>query len=158
MQDNGKTYGAIMSGEHVFYILETGKEERPDGLAKFTHLWILKDDSWKMSRILSYDHGPAPRQNKRKQISVSQKTLREYAGTYKGPQTGDMRIVAKDDLLHLVIGDKTFILHPESSDKFFLAERDLQFQFEKNAKGGVQKMTVIEKGNAVETAERVTGG
>ena len=56
-----KIYGAILSGDHVFYVLEAGKEPRLDGLAKFTHLWLLKDGQWKMSRILSYDHGPANR-------------------------------------------------------------------------------------------------
>jgi hypothetical protein len=59
MQNSGVIYGAIISGEHVFYIREKGTE-RLDGLAKFTHLWLLKDGSWKMARILSYDHGPAP--------------------------------------------------------------------------------------------------
>ncbi len=53
-------YGAILSGEHVFYILETGKKERLDGLAKFTHVWRYRDNAWKMHRVLSYDHGPAP--------------------------------------------------------------------------------------------------
>lgn len=54
-------YGAILTGEHVFYINETGKKERLDGLARFTHVWLLTDDGWKMHRILSYDHGPAPK-------------------------------------------------------------------------------------------------
>ena len=56
---SGELYGAILSGEHVFYILEKGKEPRLDGRAKFTHLWLLKNNVWKMTRILSYDHRPA---------------------------------------------------------------------------------------------------
>jgi ketosteroid isomerase-like protein len=59
---NGDTiYGAVLSGEHLFYLLDKGKPERLDGRARFTHLWLLKDGGWKMARILSYDHGPAPR-------------------------------------------------------------------------------------------------
>lgn len=54
-------YGAILTGEHVFYVLEKGKPERLDGLARFTHVWLYKDKAWKMARILSYDHGPASR-------------------------------------------------------------------------------------------------
>ena len=54
-------YGAILSGEHVFYVRQKGKPEVLDGRAKFTHLWLLKDGVWKMSRVLSYDHGPAVR-------------------------------------------------------------------------------------------------
>ncbi|MCU7547549.1 nuclear transport factor 2 family protein [Chitinophagaceae bacterium LB-8] len=60
LQNSGVIYGAVISGEHVFYIIEKGTE-RLDGLAKFTHVWLLKDGTWKMARILSYDHGPANR-------------------------------------------------------------------------------------------------
>ena len=61
LQNNGVIYGTILSGEHFFYISEKGKAERLDGKAKFTHLWLLKEGVWKMTRILSYDHGPANR-------------------------------------------------------------------------------------------------
>jgi Domain of unknown function (DUF4440) len=64
LHTNGVIYGAIISGEHVFYILENGKEPRLDGLAKFTHVWLLNDGNWKMARILSYDHGPASAKKK----------------------------------------------------------------------------------------------
>lgn len=51
-------YGAILTGEHDFYILENGKEIKT-GTAKFTHIWLLKDGYWKMARVMSYDHKPA---------------------------------------------------------------------------------------------------
>jgi hypothetical protein len=56
-------YGGLISGEHVFYIND-GKNERLDGYGKFTQLWKYENGSWKMSRVLSYDHGPAPHLNK----------------------------------------------------------------------------------------------
>ncbi len=60
LQSGDTTYGAILSGEHVFYINQTGREEYLDGQALFTHVWLLQpDNSWKMARILSFDHGPA---------------------------------------------------------------------------------------------------
>jgi hypothetical protein len=65
LENSGVIYGAILTGEHVFYVLEKGKPEFLDGLASFTHLWLLKDNVWKMTRIFSYDHGPADR-SKRK--------------------------------------------------------------------------------------------
>ena len=52
-------YGGLISGEHIFYVKEAGKPEYLDGYGKFTQLWQFKDGQWKMSRILSYDHGPA---------------------------------------------------------------------------------------------------
>ena len=61
LHNSNVIYGAILSGEHNFYVWEKGKTERLDGLASYTHLWLLKDGVWKMARILSYDHGPANR-------------------------------------------------------------------------------------------------
>jgi hypothetical protein len=52
-------YGAILQGEHYFYITKTGRKEFRDGHANFNHLWLLKDGVWKMERILSYDHHEA---------------------------------------------------------------------------------------------------
>jgi len=49
-------YGAIISGEHVFYVTEKGEEEKRTQIAKFTHVWQYKNQKWKMTRVLSYDH------------------------------------------------------------------------------------------------------
>lgn len=56
MKENGKLYGAIQKGEHEFYIKEPGKELYKTGFARFTHLWILKEGGWVLTRVLSYDH------------------------------------------------------------------------------------------------------
>ena len=57
---NGDTvYGAIVAGEHLFYVREPGKAEFLDGRARFLTLWLLRDGGWKMARLVSYDHGPA---------------------------------------------------------------------------------------------------
>jgi hypothetical protein len=56
---NGDTvYGAIVAGEHLFYVRPPDKPEFLDGRARFVTLWLLKDGAWKMARLLSYDHGP----------------------------------------------------------------------------------------------------
>lgn len=56
MKKNGELYGAIQKGEHEFYIKETGKELYKTGFARFTHLWILEEEGWMLTRVLSYDH------------------------------------------------------------------------------------------------------
>lgn len=53
---NGELYGAIQKGEHDFFIKEPGKELIFTSTARFTHLWLLKDESWVLKRVLSYDH------------------------------------------------------------------------------------------------------
>ncbi|MGN6420447.1 MAG: nuclear transport factor 2 family protein [Pseudobacter sp.] len=59
MWKNDELYGAILSGDHYFYVTEKGQAEKRTGFARFTHLWLKQDGVWKMSRILSYDHGAA---------------------------------------------------------------------------------------------------
>ncbi|WP_306354276.1 nuclear transport factor 2 family protein [Flavobacterium sp. '19STA2R22 D10 B1'] len=49
-------YGAIQMGEHSFYKTEKGKKETEGSTAKFTHVWILENGTWKLSNVLSYDH------------------------------------------------------------------------------------------------------
>lgn len=51
-------YGAILNGDHLFYVTENGIEKLT-GKAKFTHVWLLKEGQWKMARVLSYDHAAA---------------------------------------------------------------------------------------------------
>ena len=59
LKENDHIYGAILSGEHFFYILVSGKSEVLDGHARYSHLWLKEGGNWKMSRIYSYDHKPA---------------------------------------------------------------------------------------------------
>lgn len=150
MTNNGEIYGAILTGEHVFYILENGQKPRLDGRAKFTHLFLKTGSGWKISRVLSYDHGPAPIVNERKEILLSEESLRQHAGIYEAPKTGKCIVTSKDNYLNLIIGDKVFILHPETETKFFVTERDLTFEFVHAS--GKNKMIVRENNLLVEEA------
>ena len=52
----GVLYGAIETGEHAFYGIEKDKPAYLTSTAKFTHVWLLENGKWKLSRVLSYDH------------------------------------------------------------------------------------------------------
>lgn len=56
LNDEGKLYGAIQQGVHRFYNQLPDGKETLGSTARFTHLWLLEGDSWKLSRVLSYDH------------------------------------------------------------------------------------------------------
>ncbi len=56
MKDRGETYGALQRGLHKFYLRPDGGEEVLTSTARFTHLWILDHNEWKLSRVISYDH------------------------------------------------------------------------------------------------------
>lgn len=152
LQNADVTYGALISGEHVFYVLEKGKNERLDGYGKFTDVWVLRDNVWKMSRILSYDHGPAPYVNKRKAVKLAAHTLDQFAGQYLAPHSGVCKVQRETDLLQLLIGDQKYVLYAQSDNLFFVKDRDLTFEFKKNQKGDISTMTVRENGNVVEEA------
>ncbi|MBL0745668.1 nuclear transport factor 2 family protein [Chryseolinea lacunae] len=51
-----KDFGAIEIGRHRFYYTEKGKQEKLDGTFKFVHIWKNVKGSWKMCRVISYDH------------------------------------------------------------------------------------------------------
>ncbi|WP_345211697.1 nuclear transport factor 2 family protein [Mucilaginibacter gynuensis] len=48
-------YGAMEMGEHRFYKMVNGKKE-PQGSASFITIWKQKDDKWKITRVISYNH------------------------------------------------------------------------------------------------------
>jgi Domain of unknown function (DUF4440) len=51
-----KGYGAVELGVHRFY--HPGMQDHGVvGEAKFITLWQYKDGAWKVSRVISYDHG-----------------------------------------------------------------------------------------------------
>jgi hypothetical protein len=56
LNKNGVLYGALQMGVHRFYAKEPDKPEYLTSIAKFTHLWLLENGSWKLSRGYSYDH------------------------------------------------------------------------------------------------------
>ena len=56
LKNQGKLYGAIQTGVHRF-----GNSD-----AKFTHLWLLENAEWKLSRVLSFEHKQLPKPKKTK--------------------------------------------------------------------------------------------
>jgi hypothetical protein len=56
LENNGKLYGAIQTGEHEFYISAANQATKVVSTAKFTHTWLLDNGEWKLYHVLSYDH------------------------------------------------------------------------------------------------------
>ncbi len=68
LYNNGNIYGAIQKGIHHFYLREKGKEDDWTSTAKFTHIWVLDKEIWKVSEVLSYDHQDQIVENSKKGI------------------------------------------------------------------------------------------
>jgi hypothetical protein len=147
-------YGAILTGEHKFYVKEKGKPERPDGIAKFTHVWQHTNKEWKMTRVLSYDHQPITAAAPTSAIEVPKETLLLYTGKYQGTNIKDISITLQNGALHLEAGGMKTFIQPLSENKFALTERNLEFEFIKT-NTRTEKMIVRENGQIVEEARKI---
>lgn len=58
MYKDGKIYAAIQNGDHLFYEKMGSQAGKLVGEAKFTHLWILENNEWKLKNSLSFNHHP----------------------------------------------------------------------------------------------------
>ncbi|PQB04662.1 nuclear transport factor 2 family protein [Aureitalea marina] len=58
LYQNGQLDGAIQNGVHKFYQRKGDGPERAGSTARFTHLWLITDEGWKIKRVLSFDHRP----------------------------------------------------------------------------------------------------
>lgn len=52
-------YGAVETGEHLFYERHGDDPEALAGRARFSQIWKLEDGRWKLARVFSYDHAAA---------------------------------------------------------------------------------------------------
>lgn len=150
LRDGNEVYGAILSGEHLFYVSQDGKGESLDGRANFTDLWLKRDGAFKMARVVSFNHRPAIEQ---KETKLSHQQLDALAGAYKGPTQGKMSIIRDGELLVLQTEKVRFLLYPEGENRFFAKERDLTFEF-KRVEGKPLKLVVREHGQISEEALR----
>ncbi len=49
-------YGAVEAGTHRFFSRQADGSEHLDATAQFTNVWSKETGSWKLVRIVSYDH------------------------------------------------------------------------------------------------------
>jgi activator of HSP90 ATPase len=117
------------------------------------HLWYFKDNVWKMSRVISYDHGPAPFINNRREVVLDQSDLQRLAGIYSSAKA-EATITVENNRLRLTMGDFQVIMVPESSSTFFVKERNLNFDFILDG-SKVKKLLVYENGNVVDELSKL---
>lgn len=149
-------YGAIITGEHHFYLKEKGKTEKLIEKARFTHVWKWENSEWRMARILSYDHQKVSENSNKPGIVLSPETLTVFTGNYQAPNTGLVTIsLSSDNTLHIKAGQMNAQLHAETKTRFFVKEAPLTFEFVKDDNGKIEKFMVRESGTIVEEAKKM---
>jgi hypothetical protein len=145
---------ALLSGRHRFYVTEAGTPERLDGQAEFTTVWKSEAGQWRMHRVMSYAHGPAPYSPPPRTMMLPADVLMRYAGAYRSSRIGEILVEMDGDHLKLTAGDFVATLYPESASRFFAIEKDVRFDFETDGKGDVASVAVYENGVVTERARR----
>lgn len=56
LYDKGKLYGALQEGVHQFFEKIPNEPEKFGSSARFTHVWLLENNDWKLARAFSYEH------------------------------------------------------------------------------------------------------
>ena len=68
LYNNGELYGVIQNGIHHFYLRENSKDDLWTSTARFTTVWILENETWKISEVLSYDHQSSTKEDLSKEL------------------------------------------------------------------------------------------
>jgi hypothetical protein len=152
MRDKGQLYGAVIAGEHQFYNRARGGPEVLGGRARFTHMLLLKDGAWKVSRVLSYDHAAPRVVNTSAEVQLAAALLERLAGTYKAKDNMILKVKRAGNHLMVDAGGATFELLPLSDTTFFMKTRDIKVAFSVDTAGKRRGLVVRERGAIVAEA------
>ena len=56
LKNQGEIYGVLQSGRHSFFAESAELPRQMTSTATFHHLWIKTRGSWKLKRVISYNH------------------------------------------------------------------------------------------------------
>jgi hypothetical protein len=152
LRKSGKLYGAIISGEHQFYEVKKGANDYLTGNARFTHVLLLSEGTWKVARVLSFDHAPAKFVSKLVAVQLPVADINRLAGTFFSKDKTVFTVSPADDHLVLVVDGKEFNFFPSAPSLFFSKERDLTLAFTDAESGKGRRLVVRERGEIVEEA------
>lgn len=122
-------YGAMLTGEHLFHARQGNAPERPATLARFLAIWRLQSGHWLMTRVVSYDHRPAPYRPASTSVVLPPDTLKRHVGRYHSEVAGDIEVMLENNALTLRSGALRLGLAASAPGRFFALDRDLNVNF-----------------------------
>lgn len=94
---------------------------------------------------------PLPVQKIRKEISITPEELQKFVGTYAVENEYEIKIsLDKDQLFSQLTGQDAFRIFVENEMSFFYKVVDAQIQFEKNEKGEISNLFLLQNGKKIE--------
>lgn len=122
-------YGAIQKGIHFFGLTQ----------ARFTHLWLLEKEEWKLSRVLSYDHKEVRRAtyDGLDFIEINPHLLQRYLGEYQFSPEFVLSIEKEGDQLFGNADGQKVPIKAYAQDGFLSTDKSTKLDFELNDQGQV---------------------
>ncbi|MFP5391481.1 MAG: nuclear transport factor 2 family protein [Gammaproteobacteria bacterium] len=143
-----EVYGALITGQHRFTnVPKSGGAEVPTDRARYTMLWLRKDNAWKLSRVVSYDHQPIPFESTQKAVTLSAAELDAFAGSYAAHMQPVLVFKRAGANLSVDVGGRPMTLYPLGKTTFFMKEQPIEVEF-KPAVGGKSPGFVVRQNGA----------
>ncbi len=116
---DGELYAALQKGMHSF-----GETK-----ANFSHLWLLENGNWKLSRVMSYNHHQEEIEVKTSFLKLTPSELKKYEGVYEFSPEFSLTVFVKNGKLYGGSQGQDVIINCYGKDKFIDEEQvhDLTF-------------------------------
>ncbi|TWI49805.1 uncharacterized protein DUF4440 [Pseudoduganella flava] len=155
LRRGAQLYGVLVTGRHEFTHARSGAPAAKMGEARFTTLWLRKDNRWQMERVMSYDHQALAQANTSQAITLSDAQLDSYTGSYAAKMQPVFVFKRIEGALSVDVGGRPVTLYPKSPTTFFLKERDIEVEFKPAADGKSSGFVVRENGRQVDEGKRL---
>lgn len=138
LNENSLEVFPMYKGDKLYAAMQTGVHSFGNSTAKFMHLWLLDNEEWKLSRVMSYDH-----QNENVTIdevssflTLSNKVLMLYVGNYQFSPDFILSIVNEGDKLYGDSQGEKVEIKPYDEHKFVAIDNSAKIHFNLDVKGG----------------------
>ena len=135
MYDKDGIYAAMQTGIHSF----------GSASARFMHLWLLENEEWKLSRVMSYDHQikKVAHNQEGDFMTLSIKDLVFYLGNYQFSPDFTLSIVNEGGKLYGDSQGEKVEIKAYDKHKFVAADNSVKIHFQVDDKGKVAGLTMV---------------
>lgn len=145
LEDNSLEVFPLYNGSELYGALQMGVHGFGNTTARFTHLWLIENEEWKLSRILSYDHQQKQVEldNDIKFITLTQEQLVLYKGDYQFSPEFVLSIVAEGDKLYGDAQGQKVEIKPYGNHRFLDSNETMKLNFKIDKGGEVIGLTIL---------------
>jgi len=138
----------LYKGDKLYGALQTGIHRFGDTKANFSHIWLLDNNEWKISRVISYNHHQEKIVSKSKFITLPNNELKKYVGMYEFSPEFALTILLKGNQLYGTSQGDEVVINCYATHKFIDGEQTHDLEFIVNKKGNVTGLLM--KGDGME--------